>query len=97
METVNNQSQLNLTTVKFIPVNNSINAAAFKELISKKITEYDVMYLRRNYVNRIEYRTSFVNGNTIISHSSLDIIKAVARELRDIMKLDFKLKLVSDL
>lgn len=81
--------------VKFIPGNN-INGSEFKELISKKITQYDVMYIRKKLVNKVEYKSSYSNGITYITHSSLDLIKDVARELRDIYKIDFKLKLVKN-
>ena len=84
-----------LYTVKFVPGNN-INGSDLKELISKKITQYDVMYIRKKIVNKIECKSSYANGITFITHNSLDLIKDVARELRDIYKIDFKLKLVKD-
>ena len=89
---INNQAT-ELTTVKFIP-QGTTNATSFRDLISKKITEYDCIYLRRKLINKVEYTSAFVNGTTIISHNSLNLIKDVARELRDIHKIDFKLKLV---
>ena len=82
-------------TVKFVPCNNT-NGSDLKELISKKITQYDVMYIRKKLVKKIECKSSYANGITFITHNSLDLIKDVARELRDIYKIDFKLKLVKD-
>ena len=94
METTQTNNQATeLTTVKFIPMGKT-NATSFRELISKKITEYDCIYLRRKLISKVEYTSAFVNGTIIISHNSLEIIKNVAKELRDIYKIDFQVKLV---
>lgn len=79
--------------VKFVPCGKT-NGSELKELISKKITQYDVMYVRKKLVTKVEYKSSYANGITFITHNSLDLIKDVARELRDVHKIDFKLKLV---